>query len=219
MEVEIKLHVPPTVPGGPAALFARLAEEERLAGYELGPVRSIQLRDTYFDTDKGALAAAASCLRLRHENGRALVTLKETTGRQGALAARAEYEVPLDPDRLTALLARIRLLIGPVRVPFAAFAAGRPAGPLLPVLDVHTERLERSVGAVATLALDRVTYPGLAPEPYYDIEIEAAPDMPDVAVLRALEADLQQLAGGHLIPSGQSKLERGLGLRNYGEWT
>lgn len=219
MEVEIKLQVPPTVAGGPAALFARLAEEERLAEYELGPVRTIQLRDTYFDTDRGALAAADSCLRLRHENGLALVTLKVAREREGALAARAEYEVPLEPENLTRLIDRVRLLIGPVRVPFAAFAAGRPAGPLLPVLDVHTERLARSVGQVATLTLDRVIYPGLAPEPYYDIEIEAAPDMPDVAVLRALEADLQRLAGGQLIPSEQSKLERGLRLRNYGEWT
>lgn len=218
MEVEIKLQVPPTVAGGPAAVFARLAEEERLAGYELGPVRTIQLRDTYFDTDQGALAAARSCLRLRHENGLTLVTLKVTREQVGALAARSEFEVPLDPENLTRLLDQIRLLIGPVRVPFAAFAAGRPAGPLLPVLDVHTERLARSVGQVATLTLDRVTYPGLAPEPYYDIEIEAAPEMSDVAVLRALEADLQRLFDGRLLPSSQSKLERGLRLRTYGEW-
>jgi len=218
VEVEIKLQVLPTVEGGPAALFARLAEAEQLAGYPLGPARTMVVRDTYFDTDQGALAAARSGLRLRHEDGRAVVTLKVTREQDGALVAREEVEVPLEPEALEALIDRLRPLIGSVHVPFAAFAAGRPAGPLTPVLDVHTERVVRPVGEVALLSLDRVTYPGLAPDPYYDIEVEAVPDRADAALLHTLEAELQRLAGGQLCPAGQSKLERGLRLRQDAPW-
>ena len=87
-------------------------------------------------------------------------------------------------------MSRIRPLIGRGTVPFAAFAVGRPAGPLEPVLDVHTERLSRTIGEIGTLTLDRVLYPGLDAEPYYDIEVEAAADLVDPKPLRAVEAEL-----------------------------
>ncbi|BAD39470.1 CYTH domain-containing protein [Symbiobacterium thermophilum] len=212
LEVEIKLAVPPTVPGGPGALFERLAAQETLAGFPLGAAQRVALRDTYFDTDDGTLAGAGAGLRVRREDGRTLITLKVTQAREDALTRREEYEAPLDLASLREVVERIRPLIGPGTVPFAAFAAGRPAGPLEPVLDVRTERIVRTVGNVATLSLDRVLYPGLAPEPYYDIEVEAAPGLADPAVLRALEAALTAAADGHLRPEGRSKLERGLAL-------
>lgn len=216
LEVEIKLAVLPTVPGGPGALLERLASRETLAGFPLGAPERVVLRDTYFDTDDGALAGAGAGLRLRRENRRTLVTLKVTRARDGALTQREEYEAPLDLASLQEVVERIRPLIGPGTVPFAAFAAGRPAGPLEPVLDVCTERIVRTVGDVGTLSLDRVFYPGLAPEPYYDIEVEAAPGVGDPAVLRAVEEALAALAEGHLRPEGRSKLERGLALLRRG---
>ena len=212
MEVEIKLEVLPTVPGGPAALFERLAAREELAGLPLGPVQTIAMRDTYFDTDDGALAAAGTGLRVRRENGRLLVTLKVKRAQEGSLTEREEYEAPLDLGSLREVVSRIRPLIGRGTVPFAAFAVGRPAGPLEPVLDVHTERLSRTIGEIGTLTLDRVLYPGLDAEPYYDIEVEAAADLVDPEPLRAVEAELLALAEGHLRAAGRSKLERGLDL-------
>lgn len=212
VEVEIKLEVLLTVPGGPGALFAALAARDTLAGFPLGPARTVNLRDTYFDTDDGDLARAGAGLRVRREDGRILVTLKVTRARDGALSQREEYEAPLDLDSHREVMARIRPFIGPGAVPFAAFAVGRPAGPLEPVLDVYTERIVRPIGDIGTLALDRVRYPGLDPDPYYDIEVEAAPDLADPAALRAVEAELFALAGGHLRAAGRSKLERGLTL-------
>jgi len=212
VEVEIKLEVLPTVPGGPGALFEQLASRETLAGFPLGPARRIRIRDTYFDTDDGALAKAGAGLRVRREEGRTLVTLKVMRAREGSLTRREEYEAPLDLATHREVVSRIRPFIGHGVVPFAAFAVGRPAGPLEPVVDVDTERIARTVGDIATLTLDRVVYPGLDPEPYYDIEVEAAPDVADPSILRAVEAELIELAGGHLRPTGRTKLERGLAL-------
>lgn len=212
VELEIKLRVLPTVPGGPGAFFAHLAAQEALAGFPLGPVRRTFVCDTYFDTDDGALARAGAGLRVRRLDGRTLVTLKVTRAQEGALTEREEYEAPLDLESLREVGERIRPLIGTGSVPFAAFAAGRPAGPLEPVLDVHTERVWRPIEGVGVLALDRVLYPGLDPDPYYDIEVEAAPDLADPSLLRRVEEALVAAAAGHLQPEGRSKLERGLAL-------
>lgn len=214
VEMEVKLQVLPSVEGGPAAFFERLAGVDSLGGLRLGDVQPIDIRDVYFDTPDGRLAAARAGLRLRIENGKPLITLKVTRQQSGALSEREEYEYPLDEAGLDRVLARLRPLIGSEPVPRAEFAAGRPAGPLVPVLEVCTERRARSVGEAATLTLDKVTYPGLAPEAYYDIEVEAEPGLEDPSLLRALEQALTQLAGGQMRGVSQSKLERGLQLRS-----
>lgn len=213
MEVEIKLHLPPTIPGGAGAFFARLAGASSLGALPLGPLHQIALRDVYYDTAEGGLAATRSGLRLRVENGAALVTLKRTRRQEGALAVREEYEAPLSEASLAEVRVQLGELIGEAPLPLAEFAAGRAAGPLLPVLEVVTHRQARRVGEVAILTLDQVSYPGLQGEPFFDIEVEALPGSTDPALLRQLEAALQQLSGGRLLPSAASKLERGLRLR------
>lgn len=209
MEVEIKLHVLPHVAGGPASLFAHLRKLERLAGYALGESITQQVDDIYFDAADGALARAGAGLRLRLEDGQALVTLKMDRRQEGALSTREEYEEPLSAQSLARILAHVRHLIGPEAVPLEPFAAGEAAGPLRPVLQVKTRRLARSVGGLATLTLDQVDYPGLAPESCWDIEVEALSGT-DVAILRAVEAALYQEAAGALAGATISKLERGL---------
>lgn len=213
MEVEIKLHVLPTVEGGPEALFERLATITSLAGEPLGPVERIALRDVYYDTVDGALARARAGLRLRVKNGARWITLKVSRHREGALTAREEYEEPLDDQHLRQVLARIRPLIGPDPVPLPELVAGQKAGPLVPVLDVRTARQARTAGETATLTLDRVEYPGLAARTYFDIEVEARTDLVGEVALRQAEAELSRLAAGHLAPSQMSKLERGLRLK------
>lgn len=212
MEVEIKLHVLPGVDGGPAAFFERLATIGSLAGTPLGRPARLVVRDLYYDTADGALAQAKAGLRLRVENGSALVTLKESRRRDGALTEREEIEHPLSAQHLAQVLTRIRPLVGPEPVSLDDFAAGRRAGPLVPVLEVVTHRVARQMGAVGTLTLDWVEYPGVGPEPYFDIEVEAAEGQVDESVLRRAEAELGRLAGGHLLPATMSKLERGLRL-------
>lgn len=213
MEVEIKLHVLPTVAGGPDELFRRLAALDALAGHPLGPMERLTVRDVYYDTPDGALARARSGLRLRLENEAALVTLKRSRHQEGSLTAREEYEYPATGPHLIQVLALIRGSIGPDPVPLADFLGGRPAGPLVPVLTVATLREARSIPGVGTLVLDRIEYPGLSPDSFYDIEVEAAEGLEAEAPLRQMEAALQSLAGGQLAPASLSKLERGLRLK------
>jgi len=215
MEVEVKLCVSPGVEGGPAAFFQRLEKVERLAGLPLGPVRHLALRDLYYDTSTRALARSRCGLRLRLEDGEALLTLKRTRREEGGLTVREEYELPATAANLERVLAPVRAIIGTEPVPPEDLLAGRPAGPLLPVLDVVTYRAQRSIADLGRLVLDRVAYPGLVEDTFYDIEVEAAQAEPAPAVeaaLRRVEADLRLLGGEHLVPSAQSKLERGLWL-------
>jgi inorganic triphosphatase YgiF len=214
VEVEIKLHVHPTVAGGPAAFFARMQAQPSLAGLPLGPSRRIALRDLYFDTPDGGLASIGAGLRLRVENGAALVTLKMGGRQQGAMTVRQEYEEPLTAGHLEGLLTHIRPFIGPEPVPIDCFAAGMPAGPLIPVLDVVTDRVARTVGEVAVLTLDRVSYPALTDQVFWDVEVEVRSEEAGEPFLRRVEGELLALASGHLLPASMSKLERGIRLRS-----
>jgi len=214
MEVEIKLHVEPEIDGGPAHFFDQVAKVASLGDLPLGPARRIALRDVYFDTADHALAKTGAGLRLRMEDDQALVTLKLSHRQDGALAARQEYEEPLTSEGLEGILAQLRPVIGPEPIPLDRFASGRTAGPLQPVLDVVTDRLARSVGEVAVLTLDRVTYPGLTVQSYWDIEVESRTGENAEPFLRRVERELTALAKGRLSPGSISKLERGLRLRS-----
>lgn len=213
MEVEIKLHVSAKVDGGPGALFTRLTGLPSLAGLPLGPATPHALRDVYYDTLASDLARAGVGLRLRAENDALFVTLKIDRGRDGALTRRDEFEEPLTRERLEQVLSHVREQIGDGPFPLQEFAAGRRCGPLVPVLDVVTARLVRPIGTVALLVMDRVTYPGVAEESYFDIEVEATTSLGDDAVLRRVEFDLYETAGRHLYPATMNKLSRGLALK------
>lgn len=215
MEVEVKLCVSPGVEGGPAAFFQRLSRLDRLAGLPLGPAQHMALRDLYYDTSDRALARSRCGLRLRLEDGEALLTLKCTRRQEGGLVVREEHELPATAENLEQVLAPVRPLIGHDPVPLEELLAGRPAGPLHPVLDVVTYRTERPIAGLGRLVLDQVAYPGVADEPFFDIEVEAARPEPDPAVeaaLRRVEAELRRLGGEHLVPAAESKLGRGLRL-------
>lgn len=222
MELEIKLSARPDIPGGPDALFGRLRELPALGGCPLGAVTEVAIRDVYYDTPTGALSRARCALRLRVEDGRPLVTLKAAEVWTGAgLARREEYEAPLTGASLAhvlRLLAERSLVPRPAlaAVRQADFAAGRPAGPLSPILDTTTRRWNRPVlrpggGApVATLCLDRVEYAGLPGQAFYDVEVEVTGDGREQE-LAHLSAALQAESEG-LAPSAESKLVRGLRL-------
>lgn len=212
MEVEIKLHVLPSVEGGPASLFRRLAVLPALAGVPLGQTRCVEIRDIYYDTGAHVLARAGAGLRLRIEDGRPLVTLKLNRRQEGALTAREEFEEPLTEASLGRMLTLVRDMVGPGPVPFEVFARGEAAGHLIPALVVHTSRLARSLGGQAVLTLDRVEYPRLAAEPYWDIEVESRSGQAGEPFLRKVEQELYQLAGGQLEAAAVNKLERGLHL-------
>ncbi len=213
MEVEIKLNVKPAIEGGPVMLFTRLAMHPKLAGRPLGPIRKYEIRDLYYDTEDGALARAGAGLRSRAINGRPFVTLKVNRYRDGALSHREEFEEPLTQERLDWVLSHVREHIGEGPFPVEAFAAGKRCGSLVPVLEIGTARLVRPIGTEAELTLDMVEYPGLAAHPYFDIEVESKVGKAGERLIRQVETELYQLAGGYVSPAGMSKLERGLKLK------
>lgn len=217
MEIEIKLSARPDLPGGPEQLRERLRTLQQLDAYWFGPAVCIRIRDVYFDTPAGSLGIHRVAVRLRLQDGAALVTVKARRMRQGSLAVRDEVELPLTPMNLEEAMGPLRVagILPAGSIDMEQFASGQPSGPLVPILDTSTDRWARSVcrvgggGVVAELTLDRVTYVGLA-QPFYDVEIGMR-DEGRAEDLRALESALLEAAPG-LAPSTESKLVRGLRL-------
>jgi inorganic triphosphatase YgiF len=213
VEVEIKLNVKPIIVGGPIMLFTRLTMLPQLAGFALGGITKHEIMDMYYDTPDGSLARAGAGLRSRMLDGVPYVTLKKDVTRDGALVRREEFEEVLTQERMDWVMSHVNDILGEGPFPVADFAAGRPCGPLVPQLVVGTARLSRPIGEVAELVMDMVEYPGLSASPYYDLEVEAKVGKMGESILRRVETDLYQLAGGDLAPAKLNKLERGLKLK------
>jgi inorganic triphosphatase YgiF len=214
LEVEIKLNVKPAIAGGPIMLFTRLTMVAALGGTPLGDIGKHEIHDLYYDTPDGKLAAAGAGLRSRLLDGVPHITLKISQYRDGSLTAREEYEEQLTRDRFDWVMAQAAHLVGEGPFSMEEFSAGRPCGGgLEPIITIDTARLVRPIGQVAELTMDMIEYPGLAPAPFFDIEIEAKSGKAGERVIRAVEADLYDLAEGFVGPASMSKLERGLKLK------
>lgn len=214
MEIEIKLNVRPTIEGGPVMLFLKLSMIPELAGRPLGEVIKAEIRDLYYDTEDGKLAAAGAGLRLRIVNGVPFVTLKLDKFQDGALVSREEFQEPVEQERLDWVLSHVRHLIGEGEVSAESFQSGKPVGPLVPVLEARTARLVRVIGDhEAELVMDMIEYPGYSINPYFDIEVESTSGEAGLTLLRAVETELYRIAGGDLAPANLNKLERGLKLK------
>ena len=110
-------------------------------------------------------------------------------------------------------MSRIRPLIGRGTVPFAAFAVGRPAGPLEPVLDLHTERLSRTIGEIGTLRWTGCSTPAWTPNPTTISRWRLRRTWWTRSSLRAgWRRRSPPRPTATCGPEGRSKLERGLAL-------
>jgi inorganic triphosphatase YgiF len=96
-EIELKLAIPP-------AAVRALLRHPALVAARSGRGRRARLVATYFDTPDFRLAQAGIGLRLRHENGRWVQTVKGPPRPEsaGALVARDEFETPLAGPELDA---------------------------------------------------------------------------------------------------------------------
>ena len=213
VEVEIKLNVKPAIVGGPIMLFTKLTMQPQLAGFPLGDITKHEIMDMYYDTADGALAKAGAGLRSRLQDGVPYLTLKIGRYRDGALTGREEFEEVLTQERVDWIMSHVSDIVG--EGPFSAedFHAGKPTGGLVPILIVGTARLVRPIGEVAELTLDMIEYPGLAANPFFDVEVESKAGKMGERILRSVETELYNLAGGNLAPATLSKLERGLKLK------
>ena len=102
MEIELKYACP--TPERLEEILGAPEVQTRL----LGPVQTIRMQTTYFDTPELALRARRWTLRKRLENGKCITTFKGTGTGEGALRAHGEWETPSEKleEALPVLLAQ-----------------------------------------------------------------------------------------------------------------
>jgi len=208
VELEAKLLVP-TV-----ADLRAIARLTRLGPYALRARGAGRLHSTYLDTAALTLARHGVTLRLRRQGRHWEATMKSGGRVDGDLHERTELTVALagpPPSPFTTLP-------GPLQVQLAALVAGRPLTPIL-TSTIHRRRFDlcapdapAATEAVAELALDQVHLNGPQGGPpettYYEVEVERRHgERGDVAL-----AARWLRRGFNLLPSGESKFARGLGL-------
>ncbi|MEZ4767260.1 MAG: CYTH domain-containing protein [Caldilineales bacterium] len=202
MEVETKYVVPD------AAVFARLASLDELAGLQLADFQTVSVHDRYVDSPDYAFLHAGYSCRVRSKGGVVLVTVKSCVPASGALHSREEYETVIEPgtgrnpDSWPAGLAA-----GIAR----RLSAGRPLELLVELFQERQKRamiLPETGDRVIELSLDKAAFSGSA-EKFYELEAEER-----VAGQAALLARLDEVLTGEwgLAPQPLSKFERALQL-------
>ena len=170
------------------------------------PAVEQQLTSRYYDTPDCALRRHGMALRLRHEDGRWVQTLKSGGRVKDGLSARMELDQPSDGATLD--------FSGVPDAALRALLESPEVGPRL----VHrfttdfrrtAQRLDYPDGTVVELALDRgEVRAGDAVAPLSELELELLSGNPDR--LRELGSLLRRLLP--LAPEGLSKAERGYRL-------
>ncbi|TWB23962.1 inorganic triphosphatase YgiF [Nitrospirillum bahiense] len=181
--------VPPANPaeGAPVSVLAAAPQEielklavdpKHLARLKTAPVlagpRAVTktLRNTYFDTPEGDLAARGVSLRLRHSGAKVLQTLKGPSAGGGMALARSEWEIPapdghLVPQAFTDAAAQVLL-------------DGIDLRHLGPVFSNEVKRWTRTLPMAAGLAVDVAVDQGVTraadgrEEPIAELELELA---------------------------------------------
>lgn len=145
-----------------------VARLQRLGRYHLRELDSLLLRDRYFDTAAGGLAARGLALRLREGGGRRLLALKgeERSGRGGR--ERLELELSWSTRALDRVCAALRDAGNGLASSPPAAGAGDPAATLRDLdlslvqqLETHRRRrlfISGAGAALAELDIDCVTY-------------------------------------------------------------
>jgi hypothetical protein len=217
-ETETTLVVVADTPEDVADAVAALTE---LDGFALLPAPDQSIRDRYFDTSEGVLAATGTGLRIRELDDRRLLTIKGPArpGAHGGVT-RTEQEEAW-PDRAWAVL---RAELGTVLGVPAAPAASDPVRALeaLGLAVVQDRRIARRVRAalppsgararVAELAVDAVTFEldGRAVR-HHELELEVKAEGGD-ADTAALARRLERRFAPALRPWHLGKLSTGKAL-------
>lgn len=202
MEIEAKYNIPDE------QTFRRLQEAPALAGFDLGPVATLNLHDTYLDTPGRSILAGGYACRLRREGDRYLATLKGLGGATGSIHRRDELETELPGP----LLPR-DWPPGETRDLALRLAGDQPLNTLFAIEQTRYVRpMRQGNRPVAELALDRVHVyvgtPSGAPAVYLELEAELLPGGREED-LAALGTEME--AWG-LSPASRSKFERFLAM-------
>jgi triphosphatase len=110
-----------------------LADHGTIGGLVLEPRSTLQIFDTYLDTDDWRIHRAGFALRIRSESGKSEATLKSLHSASAEIADRRELSETLENSESES----IRRSIGPVGTRVHAVSG---AHALLPLFEVHTSR-------------------------------------------------------------------------------
>ena len=202
MEVESKYIV------NRAGVFSALLGAKTLGGYRLEPLASVQVRDTYLDTEAGDLLSQGYVLRIREQGDDVLATLKSMGGAEGPLHRRIEMEASIDQSLDEE--GRLDLPEGPLKETLDELIGDSVLFPLVRLRQYRSPRVvfdgNRLVGV---LSLDVIaTETEVGPDVSHQVEVELAEDGREADIYR-LDPILKELG---LEDAGTSKFERGLVL-------
>jgi triphosphatase len=185
-----------------------LAGHPRIDGLVLEPIPTLQIFDTYFDTDDWRIFRAGYALRLRLEAGKSEATLKSLKSARTDMADRRE----LSDQLADSASGSIRLSGGPVGTRVNAVTGKHE---LQALFEVRTSRQRFAIRAeldsqpLGEIALDETTIsrPGGPPRTSLQrVEVEAQTDShaPLQALVHAMRTDCS------LEPAADSKYSQGL---------
>jgi inorganic triphosphatase YgiF len=210
----------------PVRYARRIWSLRNVSVFRLDPRRTLDLRDTYFDTPDRRLSKAGHSLRVRRGDRTLLLAIKGPSNWVVAGAPqRTEVEMRWSPNTLPHLRAVLQSAGISLKRP-GAFS-GRPERVLrdmglIVLLDRATRRIQRVVKRKpsndmrALLTIDRVTDTvDSSRVHHYEIEIEAKGS--DFSSVTDLTEDLRKAIGPALAASSHSKLAIGLALRELAE--
>lgn len=155
-----------------------LDDHSTIEGLVLEPRSTLQIFDTYFDTEDWRIHRAGFALRIRSEDGKSEATLKSLRSNSTEMADRRELSETLDSTQ-SASIAHSK---GPVGIRVHAVSG---AHPLQPLFEVHTSRQRYAVHApndeqpLGEIALDETVISRPHGQPQTSIqrvEVEALTD-------------------------------------------
>jgi triphosphatase len=152
-----------------------LTGHPKFDGWILEPRSTIELRDTYYDTEDWRIYRAGLALRVRDAAGQPEATLKELKSARQGVADRLELTEPLTEPTLAALPG----LTGPVGIRVQAMTGTQPLRSLFTARtsrERYTVRREGTAGDLGELALDQTSIvdpDGTARTTLQRVEVEA----------------------------------------------
>src|SRR5215207_526064 len=184
------------------------------SGLFIAPESTIEITDTYYDTDDWRFYRAGYALRVRNTDGAVEATMKSLTPAEGSLRRRREISEPLEDDRPSTLKqaagavgGRTRTLVGGREMrPLFSIKTRRQGFALL--LEGSTDRDQEDV-RIGEISLDTSEIPlGEETARLTRVEVEAGIGMAPTSDLLGFVDEMQSAL--ELTPASISKYETGL---------
>jgi triphosphatase len=184
------------------------------SGLLIAPESTLEIKDTYYDTDDWRFYRAGYALRVRNTQGAVEATMKSLTPAEGSLRRRREISEPLSDDRRPTLEnasgpagGRIRALVGRRELrPLFTFKTRRQGFALL--LEGSADGNQRDV-RIGEISLDTSEIPlGEETASLTRVEVEATLGMSLTPDLPGFVDEMQSVLD--LTPASTSKYETGL---------